>query len=101
MFGNEPPVVAKPAGAPTSQPPARTNTGYPTQPSYPAQPPYSAQPPSYPNASNVPYPTGGGGYSHNVQGPPSGGYQPPTQTPYPTGLPKLNLRIYLKGEFRN
>merc|ERR1712227_204542 len=79
VFGNEPPVVAKPAGAPTSQPPARTNTGYPTQPSYPAQPP------SYPSASNVPYPTGGGGYSHNVQGPPSGGYQPPTQTPYPAG----------------
>lgn len=96
VFGNEPPVVAKPAGAPTSQPAARTNTGYPTQPSYPAQPSYPTQPPPYQSASNLSYPN----YPQNVQGPPSGAYQPPTQTPYPAGLSKLNLKFYFKRDFR-
>ena len=100
VFGQEPPVVAKPAGAPArpampAQPPIRSATAQATP--YPQtqynsaqqfQPPYPSQ-----NQQFAPYPQ----QSHqNVHGPPTTGGYMPQQSPYPQGSKSL---IYFLLEF--
>ena len=101
----EPPVVAKPAGAPTRQPsvqqPAQTRPSYPM--AYPTHPPsFQSNPPSYPAQPQYrpPYPSG----HQNVQGPPGSGYVPPVSNPpYPTGgtSNKYRNQLYLKKLLEN
>ena len=100
VFGSEPPVVSKPAGAPARpvQPPVRSTTSsYPTQPSYPSQPPFPGTSPHgqmhMPSHGghapyHAPYPT------NTPQGPPSMGYRPPISQPnlpYPTSSKSIQL----------
>jgi len=98
VFGSEPPVVSKPAGAPARpvQPPVRSATSsYPTQPTYPSQPPpFPGTSPHASGHAQMHVPSHGGHapyhapYPQNTpQGPPSMGYRPPmnqSNLPYPT-----------------